>query len=95
MSSAISAARRTIVAGKTRLLPELLADLGLDPAADRATVFHVEEARAELADESQVDPVLQLRERVDRAAVTVPIAVRQECRRSVRRARDPLVQLHC
>ena len=93
MSSAISAAIR---ARSSRDSPaswrELLGDLGLDPLADGAAVLDVEETRAELADEREVDPVLQLRERIGRAAVAVP--VRCQDRRADRRVRDALVELH-
>ena len=71
---------------------ELLRDLGLDARADRTAVLDIEEAWAELAHEREVNPVLQLRERVWRAAV--PVAVGRLDRRSDRRVRDPLVQLH-
>ena len=52
-----------------RLVTELVADLGLDAAANGAAVLDVEEARPELADEREVDPVLQLSEGISPVAV--------------------------
>ena len=90
MSSAISAAEPcAVLAREPRLLEELVADLGLDALANRVAVGHVEEPRPELADEREVDPVLELRERV---APRCRTRSRPDCRR--RRARDALVELH-
>ena len=74
MSSAISAARRARSSRDSpALLCELLGDLRLDAGANGAAVLDVEETRAELADEREVDPVLQLGEGIRRA----PVAVRR------------------
>ena len=64
--------RGAVVAGQRRLQRELLGDLRLDPLADGAAVLDVEETRTELADEREVDSVLQLRERV--ARLSLPFA---------------------
>ena len=62
-----------VVAREPRLLRELVADLGLDALANSAAVLDVEEPRPELADEREMDPVLQLGERVGPAAVAVTV----------------------
>ena len=77
-----------VVAREAGLLRELVSDLGLDAATNRPAVLHFEQAWAELADEREVDPVLEFREGV------APVAVRRgDCRR-YRRSRYALVQLH-
>ena len=58
-----------VITREPRLLTELVADLGLDAVANRSAVFHVEEARPELADEREMDPVLELGEGIASVAV--------------------------